>query len=49
MSFGYRILGFGSGGSGVFGMTATGGTVTTQPTTKTHVFDSDANFLLLAH
>ena len=48
MSFGYRILGFGSGGSGVFGMTATGGTVTTQPTTKTHVFDSDANFIVSA-
>ena len=48
MSFGYQILGFGSGESGVFGMTATGGTISTTGDYKVHKYTADSTFVVSA-
>lgn len=43
-SFGYQILGFGSGGDGPGFVAATGGTITTSGDFKIHVFNSPGTF-----
>ena len=45
-SFGYTVLGFGSGVSGGVFTTATGGTVSTDGDTKIHTFDSSGDFII---
>ena len=47
-SFGFQILGFGSGGAVDEYITATGGTITTDGDFKIHVFTSDATFAVTA-
>ena len=43
-SFGYQVLGFGSGGTPFTGMTATGGSITTVGDFKVHTFTSPGTF-----
>ena len=44
-SFGYQVLGFGSGGVAVFDhVTATGGTITTSGDFKIHTFTGPGTF-----
>jgi hypothetical protein len=43
-SFGYQVLGFGAGGGGFVGMTATGGTITDVGDYKVHTFTSPGTF-----
>ena len=48
MSFGYKVLGFGSGGGGPAYIEATGGTIITCGNYKTHVFTGDGTFAVTA-
>ena len=49
MSFGYQILGFGSGGGAGPFPVATGGTITTVSTDyKLHTFTADGQFIFTA-
>ena len=48
MSFGYQILGFGAGDSGLTYMDATGGTVTEDGDYKIHTFTSPGTFTVVA-
>jgi len=48
MSFGYQILGFGAGDSGLTYMDATGGTVTEDGDYKVHTFTSPGTFTVVA-
>ena len=41
MSFGYQVLGFGSGGAPAFGITASGGTESTDGDYKIHTFTAN--------
>ena len=43
-SFGYQVLGFGSGGGGPLYIVATGGSVSTSGDFKIHQFTSDGTF-----
>ena len=43
-SFGYQVLGFGAGGGGFVGMTATGGTITESGDYKIHTFTGPGTF-----
>jgi len=47
-SFGYQVLGFGSGGVPFAGMCATGGTTSTDGDYKVHVFTSPGTFEVVA-
>ena len=44
MSFGYQVLGFGSGGAGAKFYEATGGTITEDGSFKVHTFTSSGTF-----
>ena len=43
-SFGYQVLGFGAGGAGFTGITATGGTITEDGDFKVHTFTGPGTF-----
>jgi len=48
MSFGYQVLGFGSGGVSAPYLVATGGTEVTCGDYKTHIFTGDGTFCVSA-